>query len=59
MQEENCLGHVLGNCIIKQGHQMKIKRVAPKGHPGWCRVSSQLITGPLQKHQVGKVRKFV
>jgi len=35
------------------------KRVAPKDHPGWRRVSDPLITGPLQRHQGGKVRKHV
>jgi len=35
------------------------KRVAQKDHPGRCRVSDQLKTGPLQKHQDEKVRKYV
>jgi hypothetical protein len=39
--------------------RQKEKGVAPKDHPGWCRVSDQLITGPHQKHQGGKVRKHV
>ncbi len=35
------------------------KRVAPEDHPGWCRISDPLITGPLQKHQGEKIRKYV
>jgi len=56
---ENTRRFVGMNRIGSQKGYRNKKGMAPKGHPGWCRVSDPLITGPLQKHQVGKIRKDI